>query len=83
MLRLPLTRKLTRTLLLALAMPALLNAQVVTDGLVLHYDFTGDSVPDEQGVIRDLSGNGLDAVIRPTSAPVHVARTGWLGHQIR
>ncbi len=69
-------------LLLALAAP--LNAQVVTDGLLLHYDFTEGSAPDAQGVIQDLSGHGLDGVIRPTvPAPAMVERTGWLDHHIR
>jgi len=83
------TLKRPPALRLALLMAVLLDAQVVTDGLVLHYNFTGDNItgnstPDKHGVIKDAAGNGLDAVIRPTEpVPLPVTRTGWLGHHIR
>lgn len=60
------------------------QAQVVTDGLVLHYDFAAGSRPTADGVVKDLSPNGIDATMRPTHAPgARVARTGWMPHSIR
>ena len=39
--------------------------QALSDGLVLNYDFTAGSLPDEKGFVRDLSGKGGDGVVRP------------------
>jgi len=60
------------------------NAQIVTDGLVLHYDLADESRPGADGVIKDLSGNGIDATVRPIKPPsLKIARTGWLDHHIK
>ncbi len=76
--------RLWMPLVIACAIVVSAEAQVVRDGLVLHYDFTGDSRPAADGVVKDLSSNGIDAVVRPSRAPgVRIARTGWLAHHIR
>ena len=62
---------------------------VVAEGLVVNYDFTAGSLPDEEGLVKDLSGSGIHATIRPTTvepgAPFKsdLPRTGWLDHRIR
>ena len=46
---------------------ALLNPDSLTQpGTKAGGIVTGNSTPDKHGVIKDVSGNGLDAVIRPT-----------------
>ena len=41
-----------------------------------------DSAPDSEGVIKDLTANHLDAVIRPTiNHSGNIVRTGWLVRQ--
>lgn len=77
-----LTQKQTPIAALALTAASLLQGDVVTEGLVLHYDFTADSAPGEDGVVTDLSGSGIDGVMRPTNASVQSKRTGWLEHRI-
>jgi len=71
-------------LVLVFVVPALALAAadcVVTDGLVLNYDFAAGSMPHRAGVIRDLSGNGIHAVIRPASLTYRT--TGWQAHEIK
>ena len=50
--------------------------QVVAQELLLNYDFTAGSRPDERGIVRDLSGRGLDGVIRPAAGGTKRAFTG-------
>ncbi len=57
--------------------------KVVSDGLLLNYDFGRGSLPDANGRIKDLSPSGINAVIRPTAAtPSPAKRTGWLEHRV-
>ena len=39
---------------------------IVTEGLLLDYDFTAGSLPDAAGTVKDLSRNGINGVIRRT-----------------
>ena len=56
---------------------------VVTEGLVLFYDFAAGSLPDEAGVVKDLSGNGIDGAVRPSTATMpDIERTGWSEHRV-
>ena len=56
----------------------------VTSGLVLHYDMAAGSAPGEDGLVRDLSGNGRHGMMRPASAAMPATeRTGWLPHHVR
>ena len=41
------------------------SGRVVGRGLVVNYDFTAGSLPGAGGLVRDLSGNGIDAQLRP------------------
>ncbi|MDP7349064.1 MAG: hypothetical protein QF735_12550, partial [Phycisphaeraceae bacterium] len=36
----------------------------VTDGLVIHYDVTAGSMPDDKGAVMDISGNNLHGRMR-------------------
>ena len=66
------------------ALTAVLPARaqiVVGQGLIADYDFTRGSLPNGDGVIKDLSGNGIHATIRPTGPPP-LPRTGWLAHDV-
>jgi hypothetical protein len=59
------------------------DGAVESDGLLLNYDFGRGSLPAANGRIEDLSPNGIDATIRPTTATAPVAkRTGWLDHHV-
>jgi len=49
-----------------LASPARARESIVTEGLLLNYDFTAGSLPDAAGTVKDLSRNGINGVIRPT-----------------
>ena len=57
-------------------------ADVVTQGLVVNYDFTAGSLPDRNSSVRDLSGHGLHGVMRPLAASGSLPRTGWREHEI-
>ena len=58
------------------------SAEVVTDGLVLNYDFSSGSLPDADGVVHDLSPHRLNGVMRPIAASGSLPRTGWRAHEI-
>ena len=52
-------------------------AEVVTEGLVLNYDFTAGSMPGADSTVKDLSGNGIDGVMRPIGPfTPRIPRTG-------
>ena len=58
-------------------------AEVVTEGLVLNYDFTAGSMPGADSAVKDLSGNRIDGVMRPIGPfTPRIPRTGWLDHRI-
>ena len=46
------------------------DGKVASDGLLLNYDFGRGSLPDTKGRIKDLSPSCINAVIRPTTAPL-------------
>lgn len=58
---------------------------VVRDSLMLEYDFSAGSLPAADGAVKDLSGNGLDGVIRPCEAALPELETGagWRPHLVR
>ena len=75
-------RLVTMTAALAAAAGAGADEGVVRDGLVVNYDFTAGSLPDDRGTVKDLSGNGIHATIRPGNGTLAFARTGWLDHEV-
>ena len=83
---LPKGRLVVAALAVAVLLATVAEAQkgVVGEGLVVNYDFTAGSLPDKNGVVADLSGNGINATIRPASPfKPDLPRTGWLDHRIR
>ncbi|MFH0965822.1 MAG: sialidase family protein [Planctomycetota bacterium] len=79
----PLTLLLPLVALCALAHQTAAAPAVVPDGLLIDYDFSRESLPGDDGLIRDLSGNHLDATLRPVSpSKPDLPRTGWLDHNV-